>query len=62
MLSLAVYEAYTPAKGRGRIGELMGKDEAEGKNAEEASKRDVLGNLMVESARQLSGVEKKRKK
>ena len=29
MLSLAVYVAYTPAKRRGRIGELMRKEEAE---------------------------------
>ena len=54
MLSLAIYETYTPVKERVQMREFIEqKEEAVGGRKKKG--KDILGNSMVESARQLSG-------
>ena len=61
MLSLAVYESYTPSEDRPNIDEFLEGWAEKGSGEERFTKQDPLGNIMVESARQLSGVEQKMK-
>ena len=59
MLSLAVYESYTPSEDRPRIDEFLEGWKDKGLEEESGTKQDPLGNIMVKSARQLSGVNQK---
>ena len=62
MLTLAVYEAFTPDNKRGAISEFIRRWEIRmiGELAED--KNDPLGNALVESTRLLSGLKKMKKK
>ena len=62
MLSLAVYESYTPAEDRPRIDAFMERWAKRGSGEERDTNLDPLGNIMMESARNLSGVKYKTKK
>ena len=61
MLSLAVYETYTPVKERVQMrGFIKQKEESGGGRRKKG--KDELGNSMIESARQLSGLGKSMKR
>ena len=62
MLSLALYEACTPAEDRALVGKFIEEYKRKDSALSLGSVADPLGNLMVESARQLSGVKQKTKK
>ena len=62
MLSLAFYEACTPAEDRALVGKFIEEYKKKDSALSHGSVADPLGNLMVESARQLSGVKQKTKK
>ena len=57
MMTLAAYEAFIPAEKRANIGGTIRRIEIEGKTME-----DPLGNAMVDSTQQLSGLKKSKKK
>ena len=61
MLSLAIYETYTPVKERVQMRQFIQQKE-ESVGGRRKKEKDVLGNSMVESARQLSGLGKSRKR
>ena len=57
MMTLAMYEAFTPGDKRANLGDTIRRIEIEGKTME-----DPLGNAMVDSTQQLSGLKKSKKK
>ena len=61
-MSLTVYESYTPAEDRPRIDAFMERWAKRGSGEERDTNLDPLGNIMMESARNLSGVKYKTKK
>ena len=62
MLSLAVYEALTPAEVRGQMEKFIEEWNGKAVGSLRHSEGDPLGNAMVDSARQLSGVQQETKK
>ena len=61
MLSLSVYKSYTPAESRGEMVEFIEGWMDKGLGPSKSTKLDPLGNSMVESSRQLSGLKLKTK-
>ena len=55
MLSLATYETYTPEDERMRMEDFIKQREGKLSGGVSEIDKDLLGNAMVESARQLSG-------
>ena len=62
MLALAVYEAFTPAGKRARMGDIIRRVETRRVGRATGEEKDPLGNVMVESIQQLSGLNKSKKK
>lgn len=62
MLSLSVYETYTPAENRARMDVFMEEWKEEEAGKSKYPKQDPLGNSMVDSSRRLSGEQKKKQK
>ena len=64
MITLAVYETFTAAEKRAKMGDVIRRRERKELGGSTLQETDPLGNVMVDSTQQLSGkkrVKKKRK-
>ena len=62
MITLAVYETFTTAEKRAKMGEVIRRRERKELGGSTMKEIDPLGNVMVESTQQLSGKKKVKRK